>query len=146
MRIFRVLTTMALALFITACAGGKTAPPIPLDRSFSVSGFGMGDGSKVGILMKAVRSESGMVRICGAWQLKSNSPTAGRIAENFLYGAKLFLADIEVMRRLSFFEEYPPGTSMAGKPANCRDTQTPWQDSFRTATLHPVFQRKAFSR
>ena len=146
MRIPRAVTGSALALSVAACSSATTAPPVLLDRSFSSSGFGISDGSKVGVLMKATRADNGVVRICGAWQIQSNSPVAGRMAENFLYGAKLYLDDVEVMRRLSYFAEIAPGAQLSGKSAKCRDTKTQWQPSFRTAKLHPVYQRRAFSR
>ena len=106
----------------------------------------MGDGSKVGVLAKAIPGDTGMVRICGAWQMQSSSPVAGRVAENFLFAAKLYLAGDEVMKRLSFFTEIPPGEPWFGKPAKCRDTKTPWQTGFATATLQAVYPRSAFSR
>lgn len=139
------LTSVVCALLTSACSTATTASPVPLDRSFTASGFRISEGSKVGVYMKAIPSQNGIVRICGAWQLQSNSPRAGRIAESFLFGAKLYLSDVEVLTRLSYFAEIPLSAPLAGQSAKCRDTQTPWRTDFATARLHPVYPRSAFS-
>ncbi|MEL6997120.1 MAG: hypothetical protein AAFP68_02575 [Pseudomonadota bacterium] len=144
LRFWPVIAVLLVGVLST-CSATKSAPPAAVDTSYARSGFKLGDGTTAIYYVKAFPA-NGVVRICGAWSVQSQSPYGARIAEDFLFKGRLYLGGTEVLKRLSFFEEFDPDQSPLGQPTACRDTGTPWVKAFDGKAPQAVFPRVGFSR
>ncbi|MEM7684341.1 MAG: hypothetical protein AAF293_05920, partial [Pseudomonadota bacterium] len=105
------------------------APPASVDTSYARNGFRLGDGTTAIYYVKAFPA-NGVVRVCGAWSVQSQSPYGARVVEDLLFKGRLYLGGTEVLKRLLFFEEFDPDQNPLGQPTACRDTATAWITAF----------------
>ncbi|MEM9062638.1 MAG: hypothetical protein AAGD13_19430 [Pseudomonadota bacterium] len=136
---------LALLVALSACSSAPPAPPETVDTSYSRSVMTMRNGTEVVLFIKTSPA-NGVVRVCGAWFVRSENTLGSRVAENILYKGRLYLGGAEIMERLAFLEEFSPDQNPLGQPTACRNTGAAWSDAFDGEVPQAVFPRVGIYR
>ena len=123
------------------CAGllsGCAEPPVDLQsRQLSDRIIDWNIRWKSGIpgarVLFSVQEIDGMAAVCGKWV--SLSATRTRLNFQSLAAKEVFVNGTPIIKGLGYFNRVSSEAALETAPGNCRTSNVPWQEEFRTAPI-----------